>query len=110
MRRLGDILLNEQTRVTINIATLLIVIGFSITATFTFTTWKTSFEIVQKAEIVRLTDEISERKLVDAEMDLKLKETNTILIESNMQLTEMQTDLKWIKSFLMSSELQGVGE
>ena len=50
---LGEILLNEKTRVSVNIATLLFVIGFSITATFTFTTWKTEFQIIQQSEIVR---------------------------------------------------------
>jgi len=97
---LGDVLLNEKTRVSINIATLLFVIGFSITATFTFTTWKTEFQITQQSEIVRLSHEIEERKAVDEDIQQEQKENRTVLIETNTQLAEIKTDLKWIRAIL----------
>jgi hypothetical protein len=104
MNKLGEVLLNEQTRVTISIATLLIVIGFSITATFTFTTWKTKFESQLEYVDTQLVEEITERKLADEELMDEYKETKSLLIGTQTNLVEIQTDLKWIKSFLMNNE------
>lgn len=99
-----NILLSEKTRVSISIATLLFVLGFSITATFTFTTWKTRFESQLENVDEELTTEILERKIADEALLDDMESTMAVLLETQTNLAEIKTDLKWIKSFLISTE------
>jgi len=96
----GTVLLSEKTRVSINISTLLFVIGYSIIGTFTFTTYKTEFEMRLNAQETGLIEETEERKSIDLEIKEELKETTSVLVESNTKLAEMQTDLKWIRAYM----------
>lgn len=97
---LGAILLDKRTQVLTSLGTLIFVIAFSITATYSFTSWKTRFETKQEAEESRLTTEIIERKAADDTINQKLDETMAVMMETQTDLAEIKTDLKWIRSAL----------
>lgn len=96
---LGAILLDDKTRISISIATLLFVIGFSITATFTFTTWKTEFQMNQESfgkEQSRLQQAIEEETKVREQSDIvimnEVKTNELFLQENKTQLTDMNLE------------------
>jgi hypothetical protein len=98
--KVGEFLLNEKTRVSLNIVNFIILVGFAITASFTFASWKTEFETIQQSEKARLTVEIAERKQADNEIKEDLNEAMTVLIETQTDLAEIKTDLKWIRAYM----------
>jgi len=94
--KVGQFLLNEKTKVSLNLINLIMLVGFAITASFTFATWKAEFELIQQSEIQRLTVEIAERKQADKELKEDLKEAMNVFNEAKTDLVEIKTDLKWI--------------
>ena len=98
--KVGEFLLNEKTKVSLNIVNFIILVGFVVTASFTFATWKAEFQSIQSSEKTRLTLEITERKIADEKINDDLKETMTVLIETQTDLAEIKTDLKWIRAYM----------
>lgn len=88
--KLGEFLLNEKTKVSLNIINFVVLVGFVVTASFTFATWKTEAEAIDRALDVRITNEIRER--VDADEDIKQEQKEISLKMSEIQ--NGQTELK----------------
>lgn len=99
---LGEFLLNEKTKVSLNIINFVILVGFAITASFTFATWKTQAEADIKANNTLIVAEIEERKESVLELNNEIDEIRPTLIETQTRLAEIKTDLEWIKSYLES--------
>ena len=114
MNKVRDFLVSPDTRVFINISTLLFVIGFTITWTYIFTTEKTKIEMTQNQIIVdqgkiggKIDSEIEDRKLADIEILKEVKTTEALLLETQTSLTDIDikvetgfariyTSLEWI--------------
>lgn len=91
-----EILLSENSRVIIPIATLIIVIGFVITATFTFTTWKSQTEAKDKAMELK----ISEMQKYDEKQDIKIEKLENATIDINISVKAIETDVKWLRAYM----------
>lgn len=95
-----EALLSENTRVIVSISTLILVIGFAITATFTFTTWKTEAEqktISLEKQIVQI-DKENREKHSDIENDIQL--LKVVSAENKTNMIEIKTDIKWIRAYM----------
>lgn len=98
--KMPGLLLSENSRVIVSISTLLLVIGFSITATFTFTTWKTEAE--QKT--ISLEKKINQVQIEYKKEDEYIKDDIQILKviseENKTDMVEIKTDIKWIRAYM----------
>ena len=95
---LGAFLLNEKTRVSLNVINFVILVGFVITASFAFGTWKTQQEADTERLEIMIVGETEDRKTADDEINKKLDEFMPMLQENQKDLASIQTDLEWIKS------------
>lgn len=102
--KLEAVLLDKKTQVLTSLGTLIFVVAFSITATYSFTTWKTRFETVQASEKDRLNKEILDRKEADDLINKKLNEVMPMLLETQTDMAEIKTDLKWIRSAMEKNQ------
>lgn len=94
--KMPEILLSENTRVLIPIATLIIVIGFAITATYTFTTWKSETEARNKAIELKITD----MQAYDEKQDIKIEKLESATIDINISVKAIETDVKWLRAYM----------
>lgn len=94
------LLIDENTKVIINISTLVIVVGFAITATFSFTTWKTQAEqkdIFLQEQIVKLEESTKEK---DNELKDEIQVLKIAVEENKTNMIEIKTDVKWIRAYM----------
>ncbi len=96
-------LLNEKTKVSLNIINFIVLVGFVITASFTFATWKTQSELIDVALDTKITNEIEQRKIADEIIIQEQKELRVYVTEiqaGQIELKEgqarIETDLKWL--------------
>lgn len=96
--KMGDFLLNEKTKVSLNIVNFLLLFGFIITVVFTWATWTTDTENKIENNRVSIELEINSRKEADAEINKKLDEVMPLLMQNQTDMAGIKTDLEWIKS------------
>lgn len=94
--KMPDILLSENTRILIPIATLIIVIGFAITATYTFTTWKEQSDARAKAVEIR----VQSIEAYDIKQDEDISKLETATIDINISVKAIETDVKWLRAYM----------
>lgn len=99
---MGDFLLNEKTRVSLSIVNFLLLFGFIITAVFTSATWKADVENKVHINSSMIEQEIIDRKEEDSEINKKLDEVMPMLMQTQTDMAEIKTDLKWIRAALES--------
>lgn len=94
------VLLSENTRVIVSISTLIIVIGFAITVTFSFTTWKTESEQKTIALQKELTETKELIKETDDNQDKEIQLLKVATMENSTNMVEIKTDIKWIRAYM----------
>lgn len=82
-------MISDKTKVSINIATLLFVIGATITGTFTIANIKSGYD-TQIFDLQRRTELIEKERESD----------RALMLQTQTDLAEIKTDLKWIRSAL----------
>ena len=96
--RMGEFLLNETTKVSLNIVNFLLLFGFIITVVFTWATWTTETENKIENNRISIKSEIEQRKAAEAEINKKIDEVMPLLRENQTDMAGIKTDLEWIKS------------
>lgn len=91
-----EIMLSENTRIIVSISTFLILIGFVITATFTFTTWKSETEAQNKAIELKITN----MQAYDVKQDIKIEKLESATIDINISVKAIETDVKWLRAYM----------
>lgn len=94
------ILLDENTKIGISLVTLLAVIGFIITATFVFTTWKTKAEATDLA----LALQIESLSIDNDKQDLRLEKLESATMDISVSVKAIETDVKWLRLYMEDSK------
>ena len=105
--RVGEFLINEKTRVSISIATLLFVIGSTATVVFTISGMKSEIDLsinsIEKDQIrieEKFDSKITDLELSDSMMISEQQTNRQLLSENQTDLAEIKTDLKWIRAYM----------
>lgn len=96
--KIGDVLLNEKTKVSLSIINFLLLFGFIITAVFTAATWSKDVENKIENNRIEISREIDARKEADELTNKKLDEVMPLLTQNQTDMAGIKTDLEWIKS------------
>lgn len=89
-------MISDKTKVSINIATLLFVIGSTATMVFSLSEIKGRYDL-RLNDLVRSDMEINRRmELIESEQEAN----RAMLLQTQTDLAEIKTDLKWIRSAL----------
>ena len=91
-------MLNENTRMSLSIATFLTLIAFIVTVVFAWGTASAETEAKIKENKIAIETETKIRKEQDCEINKRLDEVTPMLLENQTALAQVQTDLEWIKS------------
>lgn len=104
---LGEILVNEKTRVSLSIATLLFVIGSTATIVFSVTNMRSEIDIsINTLELdqVRIEEKFNDKcSDIETVNDAIIKEqglNRKLMLDTQTDLAEIKTDLKWIRAAL----------
>lgn len=108
---LGEILVSEKTRVSLSIATLLFVIGSTATIVFTIANMRSEIDLsINTLELdqVRIEDKFDEKctdiEEVNASIIKEQESNRSLMLDTQTDLAEIKTDLKWIRASMERSE------
>ena len=96
----GEILVNEKTRVSLSIITFVVLVGSVVTGSFTVATWKTQQEAENARLETMIVNEVQARIESDEDINEKLDEVMPMLLQTQTDMAEIKTDLKWIRAVL----------
>lgn len=94
--KMPNVLLSENTRILIPIATLIIVIGFAITTTYAFTAMKEQ----SSARATALEQKIIFIESKDDSQDLKIEHLESTTNDTNISVKAIETDVKWLRAYM----------
>lgn len=100
----GGFLVSEKTKVSLSIVNFLLLFGFIITTAFTWASWTTDTKNKIENNRINISREIEDREKADEEINKKLNEVMPLLMQSQTDMAEIKTDLKWIRSALEASK------
>lgn len=96
--KMGEFLLNEKTRVSLNIVNFLLLFGFIVTVVFTWATWSTDIDNRINNNKMSLVTEKESRIESDLNINKKLDEMIPLIQQNQKDYAVIQKDLEWIKS------------
>ena len=94
--RMPRILLSENTKILIPIATLIIIIGFAIGTTYSFTVLKEQLQAKDNAIEQRIS--VVERH--DLNQDIKIEKLESATVDINVSVKAIETDVKWLRAYM----------
>lgn len=94
----GNFLLRDSTRVSISLATFIMVIFAIIGFGFTLGTWRAQMDAADAMLESKITVESKQRKADVDRIDGKLEEVQPMLIENQKDMASIKTDLEWLKA------------
>lgn len=106
--RVGDFLLNEKTKVSLNIVNFLLLFGFIITVVFTWATWTADMEAEDKRQATEdkrleslIVAEKEERKLSDVELASDIKEIGLVVAEIQAGNVDLKEDIARLETHML---------
>jgi cell division protein FtsL len=100
MSRLGNILINEKTKISLNIATFILVAGFIISVVFYGTTWIAQTENKINKNSEKIAKEVEDRKSADEAILEEVNINSAVLMDNRIILTEIQRDIQWLRAYM----------
>lgn len=95
-----NILLDEKTRISINIVTLVSLISFVVTMTLLASKWTAKIDDNEAAIQVEREERMASDKDIAEEMSEIKKVQIQSDIEAKANFAEIKTDLKWIRAYM----------
>ena len=96
--KLGAVLLNEKTPVSLSIINLLILVSFAITASFTLASWKTEIENKIEINTAHISDEKIAREQADIRITEDVEENSVIMLEIQSSQSDIQTSIARVET------------
>jgi len=94
--KLGAFLLNEKTKISLGIINFVILVGFVVTASFTFATWKAQMEATDTRLETMIANEIDTRESADTALLKELDVIKPVVIDVQARLFGIEANLEWL--------------
>lgn len=99
--KLGAFLLNEKTKVSLNIINFVILVGFVVTASFTFASWKTDMENRIDKNTVSIDAEINSRIESEARIIQDVESNAVVMLEIQSGQSDIKTSMARVETNIL---------